>query len=134
MSRCSSFGGSYGPEPEAARSTPFGTGGVGEPLGIDANGCPTERLTIGDLDVIVHYDDIPDTDLTTVDGIRCTTALRTVIDIAPDMTDDELNRIVLHCLQRDLFTLDEAWRRLSQPDMATRPGAQRLRRLLPPAS
>lgn len=129
MSRFSSSG----PAREAA-STRFCTRGLGEPVGVDGNGCPTERLTIGDLDVIVHYDDIPETDLTTIDGIRCTTALRTVIDVAPDMSDDELKRIVVNCLQRDLFTLDEAWRRLSEPDMATRPGAQRLRRLLPPAS
>jgi hypothetical protein len=30
-----------------------------------------------------------------------------------------------------LFTVDEAWRRLSQPDMATRAGAALLRRVLP---
>ncbi len=130
MSRFSSFG----PEPEAAGPARFCTGGLGEPVGVDGNGCPTERLTIGDLDVIVHYDDIPETDRTTIDGIRCTTALRTVIDVAPELADHDLNRIVDDCFRRELFTLDEAWRRLSEPDMATRPGAQRLRRLLPPAS
>lgn len=134
MSRFSSFGGSCGPEPEAVGSARFSHGDLGEPVGVDANGCPTERLTIGDIDVVVHYDDIPETDITTVKGIRCTTALRTVIDIAPEIDDEDLNRIVVNCLQRDLFTLEEAWRRLSEPDMATRPGARRLRRLLPTVS
>ena len=54
-----------------------------EPMGVDANGCPTELMNIGGSDVIVHYDDIPESDITTVGGIRCTTALRTAIDIAP---------------------------------------------------
>jgi hypothetical protein len=81
--------------------------------------------------VIVHYDDIPASDLTTVDGIPCTTALRTVIDIAPDEDSEHLAEIVQDCLARGLFTVEEARRRLAQPDMATRPGAELLRRVLP---
>ena len=51
---------------------------------LDSNGVLTEHITAGGQDVIVHYDDVPESDITTVDGIRCTTALRTVIDLAPD--------------------------------------------------
>ena len=70
---------------------------------------------------------------TTVDGIPCTTALRTVIDIAADVDLPRLEEIVHDFLDRGLFTVDEAWRRLSQPDMANRAGAALLRRMLPEA-
>ena len=36
--------------------------------------------------------------MTVVDGIRCTTALRTVIDLAPDLSHEELRRMVDDCL------------------------------------
>ena len=77
-----------------------------------------------------HYDDIPETDITTVKGIRCTTALRTVIDIAPEVDAEHLEVIVQDCLGRHLFTVDEAWTRLAEPDMVERPGAELLRRAL----
>ena len=51
---------------------------------VDANGCPAERIVMDGQEVIVPNDDIPEKDVTTVSGIRCTTAPRTVIDIAPD--------------------------------------------------
>jgi hypothetical protein len=101
-----------------------------EPLMVDRDGVLVERRWLGDTEVIVRYDDIPPSDLTTVDGIPCTTALRTVIDIAPDVDCDHLDRIVRDSLDRRLFTIDDAWRRLSQPDMATRTGAELLRQLL----
>jgi hypothetical protein len=81
--------------------------------------------------VIVHYEDIPETDVTTVRGIPCTTALRTVIDIAPDVDANHLRRIVHDCLERKLFTIEEALERLAQDDMLTRLGARLLRRALP---
>ncbi len=96
---------------------------------IDANGCLTEHVTTGDLDMIVHYDDIPESDITTIDGLRCTTALRTVIDLAPELKTAELKRIVRDCLDRKLFTFEEAMARVSEPDMLTRPGAE----VAPPA-
>jgi hypothetical protein len=34
-----------------------------EPLGFDSNGVLTERRSVGDVEVIVHYDDIPASDL-----------------------------------------------------------------------
>lgn len=103
-----------------------------EPFGVDGNGLLTERRRVGDQEVIIHYDDVPDSDLTTVEGIPCTTALRTVIDIAPGVTQVHLRSMVADCLDRGLFTVREAWSRLDQPDMATRRGAELLRRVLPP--
>jgi hypothetical protein len=97
---------------------------------IDSNGCLTERVSLGGQDVIVHYDDIPDSDITSVDGIRCTTPLRTVIDIAPETSAAELERIVRHCLDRRLFSREEALARTTDPDMLSRPGAQILRQML----
>jgi hypothetical protein len=78
----------------------------------------------------VHYDDIPEKDLTTVDGIRCTTALRTVIDSAPEVDANNLELMVRDCLDRELFTVEEALARIAEPDMAHRRGAQLLRDFL----
>ena len=94
---------------------------------VDTNGIFTERIWLGNQFVVVRYDDIPDQDRTVVDGIPCTTALRTVIDIAPDCEPDELERIVRDCLNRGLFTSEEALARIAEPDMLTRPGAELLR-------
>lgn len=97
---------------------------------VDANGCLAERVTAGDLEVIVHYDDIPESDITTIGGLRTTTALRTVIDLAPELEPAELKRIVRDCLDRRLFTPEEAMVRVAEPDMLTRPGAKLLRQVL----
>jgi len=97
---------------------------------IDANGDLTERVVLGGQDVIVHYAEIPDSDITSVHGIRCTTPLRTVIDIAPETEAAELERIVRDCLDRRLFSREEAMARTAEPDMLTRPGAQLLRQML----
>ncbi len=105
-----------------------------EPLGVDGNGLPTERMWLGEQEVVIHRDDVPDTDVATVDGIRCTTALRTVIDIAPDVPAAHLAVMVQDCLERGLFTVEEAWRRLAEPDMTVRRGAELLRRVLPPSA
>jgi hypothetical protein len=99
---------------------------------VDANGCPTERVTLGGQEVIIHYDDdLPATDLTIHRGIPCTTPLRTVIDIAPEVERAHLQEIVSDCLARGLFTVAEARARIAEPDMARRPGAQLLRDVLP---
>ncbi len=74
--------------------------------------------------------DNPDKDKTVVDGIPCTTALRTVIDVAPDLDRAELERIVEDFLARRLFTLAEASARLAEDDMQSCPGAVLLRNLL----
>ena len=100
-------------------------------LYLDANGDPTEHVVRDGLEMVIHYADLPDTDITTVRGIPCTTPLRTVIDIAPDVDAADLDRMVQDCLARRLFTVDEARARLAQPDMRTRPGAELLRRALP---
>jgi hypothetical protein len=107
---------------------------LAEPLGVDGNGMPTERMWFGDQEVIIHRGDYPDTDLTTVEGIRCTTALRTVIDVAPDITASHLEEIVQDCLERGLFTVEDASRRLAEPDMVGLRGAELLRRALPPSA
>ena len=97
---------------------------------IDANGYLTERVVLGGQDVIVHYGEIPDSDITSVDGTPCTTPLRTVIDIAPETEATELERIVRDCLDRKLFSREEAMARIAEPDMLSRPGAQLLRQML----
>ena len=92
-------------------------------LYFDSNGCLTERTSLGGQEVIVHYEDIPETDITVHRGIRVTTALRTVIDIGPDIDPDHLRLIVQDCLRRHLFTIEEAVARLAEPDMVARAGA-----------
>lgn len=101
-----------------------------EPFGVDGNGLLTERVWIGGVEVIVHQDDLPETDVTTVDGIRCTTALRTLIDVAPDSSAAHLEQMLQDCLVRGLFSVEEAWRRLAEPDMIERRGAQMVCRAL----
>src|SRR5690242_7039701 len=97
-------------------------------ISVDANGCVTERVRFGGQDVIVHYDDIPDSDITSVKGIRCTTPLRTVIDIAPETETAELEQVVRRCFDRGLFSREEALARIAEPDMLAHPGARMLRR------
>lgn len=97
----------------------------------DGNGCLTERVEVDGQEIVIHYDDIPETDRTVVDGIPCTTALRTVIDLAPEVDRAILERMVDDALARKLFTVEEAWMRLGEPDMLTRPGAEILRCMLP---
>lgn len=99
-------------------------------LYIDANGCLAERFDLGDSGLVIHYDDLPETDVTTVNGLRVTTPLRTVIDLAPELGAVELDHMVRHCLDRRLFSIDEARRRVAQPDMRARFGAQLLRRAM----
>ena len=110
-----------GPDEDELDDDDFG--GAAEPLMVDRDGLLVERRWVGGQEVIIRYDDIPASDRTTVDGIPCTTALRTVIDIAADVDLPRLEEIVHDFLDRGLFTVDEAWRRLSQPDMANRAGA-----------
>jgi hypothetical protein len=97
----------------------------------DRNGCFTELVEVNGQEIIIHYDDIPETDKTVVDGIPVTTALRTVIDLAPEVDRATLERILDDALTRRLFTVEEAWARLAERDMQTRPGAEILRRMLP---
>lgn len=98
-----------------------------EELEVDRNGDPVEVIEVGGRKVVVHYRDIPDEDLTVVDGIPCTTALRTMIDVAVDTERLEFEGMVGSCLARGLFTADEARVRLSAHDMRTHPGALLLR-------
>src|SRR3712207_6934892 len=63
-------------------------------LGVDGNGAPTELVRVGGHEVIVHHDHVPESDITVVRGIPCTTALRTVIDLAADLAAGELDDLV----------------------------------------
>jgi hypothetical protein len=101
-----------------------------EPLGVDGNGLLTERMWLGEQEVVIHRGEVPETDITTVDGIRCTTALRTVIDLAPEVSASHLETMVRDCLERGLFTLEEARRRVAEPDMVGQRGAEAVRRVL----
>lgn len=92
-------------------------------LFIDGNGVLAERRWMGGQEVVVRYDDVPESDITMVHGLRVTTPIRTLIDIAPDCEHDELERMLRDCLRRGLVTVDEARHRLARPDMWTRPGA-----------
>lgn len=96
-------------------------------LGVDANGCLTELVTIGSETIVLHHDDIPESDITLVGGVPCTTAIRTVIDIAAELRPAELETVMNDCVDRGLFTIDEMKSRLSDPDMARRHGAGLLR-------
>lgn len=96
-------------------------------FGWDSNGNPTERTTIDGQTVVFHHVDLPESDITTVRGIRCTTPIRTVIDIAVDLKPDELDVVMADCLARGLFTLDEMQSRLDRPDMAGQRGAELIR-------
>ena len=100
------------------------------PLGVDPNGSLLERGSLSGVEVIVRRGEIPESDITTVDGIRCTTPVRTVIDIAASMKPDDLVAMVVDAITRGLFTEAEAWERLDQPDMSLHGGAQLLRRTL----
>jgi hypothetical protein len=95
--------------------------------GVDGNGVPFEVRTYDGVEVRVHHDDIPESDVTTVHGLRVTTPLRTVIDVAPDITTGELDRVVEDCLRRRLFTVEDALDRVDRPDMLLRRGAHLLR-------
>lgn len=85
---------------------------------------------MADHDVVIHYDDIPESDITSIDGIPVTTALRTVIDLASQLGQDDLAVMVRDCLDRRLFTVDEALARVAEADMQTRRGAIVLRQFL----
>ena len=54
-----------------------------------------------------------------------------MIDLAPEMTPHDLARMVRDCLERRLFTVEQALARIVEPDMRTRPGAKLLRQALP---
>ena len=96
----------------------------------DKNGSLTEHRLLGEQELLVRYEDLPEKDVITVDGFRRTTALRTVIDIAAEVNHAQLDRIVQDCLDRRLFTVEEATARLAEPDMLNRHGADLLRPLL----
>ena len=101
-----------------------------EPLGVDRNGAVMGRASVGGTKVIVHFADYPETDITTVRGIRCTTAERTIIDLATTFEEHHFREVVFDALDRGIVTEERLWARLDQPDMRVHVGAEILRQLL----
>lgn len=97
---------------------------------LDPRGHLVEHIDVDGQEVHLHYRDVPESDITTLHGLRLTTPLRTVIDIAPTVDEDQLELMVQDCLDRGLFTVEEAWARIAEPDMVVDPGAVSLARLL----
>ncbi|MEQ1700942.1 MAG: hypothetical protein ABMA25_12585 [Ilumatobacteraceae bacterium] len=98
-----------------------------QPFGVDASGSPVECGVFRGGVVIVHRQDIPESDVTTVNGIRCTTAVRTIIDVAVDMEPDDLRATVADAVERGLFSDFELRERLTKPDMDAHAGARAVR-------
>ncbi|QYG95200.1 hypothetical protein HC251_24070 [Iamia sp. SCSIO 61187] len=118
------------PDDDAIHITMPGEPTPGTATERDRNGCLVERRTIDGAEVIVHFDDLPECDRAVVDGIPCTSAVRTIIDIAPDLCAAELDHMIQAALARGLFTPDELRARCTAPDLARRPGARMVRRAL----
>lgn len=97
---------------------------------MDPRGHLVEHVQMDGQEVHLHYRDVPESDITTLHGVRLTTPLRTVIDIAPMVDEDQLELMVQNCLERGLFTVEEAWTRIAGPDMLVDPGAIALAHLL----
>lgn len=97
---------------------------------IDGNGCLAERVTLGELEIVLHYDDVPETDMTVIDGIRCTTPVRSAIDVAGDLDLAQVTTLVRDALEQGIFTPEEVFERVAQSDMLLRPGATRIAQAL----
>lgn len=90
---------------------------------IDGNGVPTERRVIGGEPVFIHYDDLPEKDKTVLHGIPCTTALRTLINLAGETPPEQIKAMVRNALERRIFTREEAYARVAEPEISDRLGA-----------
>ena len=84
-----------------------------------------------DEEITVHRTvSLPDIDRRFVDGIPCTSATRTLIDLAPSV-DDETLEAAMECARRmGLTTLTLMGRRADALCGRGRPGSQRIRRVL----
>jgi len=56
--------------------------------------------------------------------------LGTVIDVAPEVAPEHVSEMIEDCLQRRPFTVEDAVRRLAEPDLAGHRGAELLRRAI----
>jgi very-short-patch-repair endonuclease len=70
---------------------------------------------------IVHWADLPPTDITTQFAIPTTTVIRTIIDLSAVVSDDILEKALDDALRRKLFTIKGLERRLRE----THPGGWR---------
>ncbi|GAB2634115.1 hypothetical protein GCM10027270_23240 [Nocardioides ginkgobilobae] len=99
-------------------------------FGMDANGRLTQLTQVGDVPVLIHYDDIPESDIQTHHGLRVTTPLRTTIDLAAELSTEELEDLLDFFLGNRSFTTDQALERIAQPDMRMHRGAHVLSALI----
>jgi hypothetical protein len=114
----------YGPDIEITVADLGVVGGIVLERWVDGNGCPAERrLLDGGIVAVYHEEVLPESDRTVIDGIPCTTALRTIIDLAAGLDPAQLERVMRDALDRNLFTVAEALTRVSQRDVAHRAGA-----------
>ncbi|HEX8770426.1 MAG TPA: DUF559 domain-containing protein, partial [Acidimicrobiales bacterium] len=67
---------------------------------------------------------------TVVEGIRCTDALQTLVDIAPTVTDAVLEQALEYALRKGLLSLASIEEVLPQLGRSRVPGTKRLRRVL----
>lgn len=92
----------------------------------DHNGTEVEVRHMGAIELHVRRVTYPPQDLTVVDGIRTTTALRTVIDIASGVTPADLLAMLADALGKGIFDVVEARRRIAEADLVNHPGARAL--------
>lgn len=81
-------------------------------------------------DLVLHRMVLPPNDLVVVDGIRCTSAARTVIDCAALVGDEELEATFEQARRIGLTSVAELARRAHDLCGRGRPGSARVRRLL----
>jgi len=98
--------------------------------GVDANGRLTRLTDVGGVPVVIHYDDIPESDIETHHGLRVTSPLRTTIDLAAELPPDQLENLLDFFLYKGSFTTEQALARIAQPDMTSRRGAHILQTLI----
>lgn len=103
-----------------------------DPVGVDADGTVVLSTHVGGTELILRTGEYPDCDVLELDGFAATTPLRSLIDRATEISPVALGRDLDRFMSLGLVTPADAWRRVSQPDMANHPGAAVLRRLLPP--
>lgn len=95
------------------------------------------HLTVGSKKGLLHCDitihrttALPDVDKRYVDGIACTSATRTLIDLAPSVDDEALEAAVESARRMGLTTLTLMQRRADELCGRGRPGSQRIRRVI----
>ena len=100
------------------------------PIDVTIQGSPDDpRLADPPPGVVVHYSPPlhPD-DLDVVDGIPCTSLARTLVDLAEDMTIDELREVFGNAQRRGILDIDAV--RASAARVEWRPSLEMLHRVI----